>query len=553
MKKIIYISFLLTIAVYDSCAQNLVPNGSFEEYKKIPNGAVFIIDDYLEYWVKPTRGSPDYYHTLSTGSTSIPVQKVGYSYTDSSLQDAKEGSAFVGFAQRLSDSGTLIYAEYIQVPLTEFLKKNHRYRFSSYWNLLDISKYKGIEFGLVVSKDRDTSYRDENTFSNTLFENEIRDYFTLENSHEINYTDWTNLGHSIKSTGGEKWLTIGSFDYRKKYSEISRSDVNYAQGAGKVAYYFIDDVSLVEIPTLVGPDTVCAGEVIELYSSFYGENCAWYDDADRLSVLSTDTFLRLTANYSRWYYLETDGGSDSLYITVVPRPRPSVISDTFYCAGDSVQVVVLDSSLSSFAEISWSDGDTSFSKYMAETGVYSFKVDNGFCSVDGSFDVQESPLPQKASPAEYVFCQVEEEEVEILLRSDYAYSWVDDEIVSNPRIFYAGGVYPLVAYTDDGCISHDTIHIVDQCLPVVYVPNAFVINGVNQTFKPYLRYIENCQMSIYTRWGQKIYETSGLEPYWDGKINGVVQLEGVYLYTLFIASDNGNRSESGTFHLLKKQ
>lgn len=237
---------------------------------------------------------------------------------------------------------------------------------------------------------------------------------------------------------------------------------------------------------------------------------------------------------------------------MIPRPRPTLLLDTFYCAGDSVQVVVLDSSLSSLTEISWSDGDTSYSKFLNRTGVYSFKVDNGFCSVDGSFEVQESPLPQKASPAEYVFCQVEEEEVEIMLSSNYAYSWADDEIASNPRIFYDGGVYPFTAYSSDGCSLNDTIHVLDKCLPVIHVPNAFVINGVNQTFKPYLRYIENCQMSIYTRWGQKIYETSGLEPYWDGKLDGIVQQEGVYLYTLFIVSDHGNRSESGTFHLLKK-
>ncbi len=543
---------LLILQIIGLCyAQNLVPNGSFENFKKIPVTMVWNFSEYVHDWSRPTSGSPDYFSELSTGQTSVPVQKIEFSYTDSSIQNAQDGRAFVGVVNRLSDSGTLNFAEYIQVKLTRPLEKYHKYRFNSFFNLLDISKYKGIEFGFIISSNRDTSYSNIDTAINpTLYKNEIKDYYPLEASKEIDYTYWTSLNRVVKSNGDETWLTIGSFDYSKKYDQISRADIDYN---GKFAYYFIDDVSLVEIPTLVGPDTVCAGEELELYSSFYGQRCEWYADVERNVLLSTDTFLQIQATESKWYYLEADSGSDSLYITVIPRPRPTLLLDTFYCAGDSVQVVVLDSSLSSLTEISWSDGDTRFSKYIDEPGVYSFKVDNGFCSVDGSFDVRESPLPQKASQAEYVFCQVEEEEVVILLSSNYEYSWADDEIASNPRIFYDGGVYPLVAYSSDGCFLNDTIQIVDQCLPVVYVPNAFVINGVNQTFKPYLRYIENCQMSIYTRWGQKIYETSGLDPYWDGKIDGVVQQEGVYLYTLFIVSNHGNRSESGTFHLLKKK
>jgi hypothetical protein len=550
MKKVIYISFLLTIAVYDSCAQNLVPNGSFEEYKKIASGGVFIIDDYLEYWVKPTRGSPDYYHTLSTGSTSIPVQKVEYSYTDSSLQDAKDGSAFVGFAQRLSDSGTLIYAEYIQVELIEPLKKNHRYRFSSYWNLLDISKYKGIEFGLVVSKDRDTSYRDENTFSNTLYENEIRDYLHLENSREINYTDWTNLSYSIKSTGGEKWLTIGSFDYRKKYSEISRSDVNYAQGAGKFAYYFIDDVSLVEIPTLVGPDTVCTGEVIELYSSFYGENCAWYDDADRLSILATDTFFRVTADYSRWYYLETSGGRDSLYLNVLPVPQPTVYSDTFFCEGESLLLNIIDSSTNSSVTIDWSDRDSVFNKVITEKGGYSYTVSNGYCSVSNALTIEENDNPSKISPDQFTLCMLESEFVTIDLNQNYEYTWSDIGQKNTERSLYNEGVYSFISESEHGCKTVDSLEVVDFCDPIIHVPNAFVIGGVNNVFKPYLKYTDISVLDIYNRWGEKIYSSTGLSPSWDGTVNGEIQQQGIYMYTLSVSFISGTAFRKGTVSLL---
>jgi len=284
---------LLILQIIGLCyAQNLVPNGSFENFKKIPVTMVRNFSEYVHDWSRPTSGSPDYFSELSKGQTSVPVQKIEFSYTDSSIQNAYDGRAFVGFTHILSDSGNLHFAEYLQVKLDEPLKKYHKYRFNSFFNLLDISKYKGIQFGFILSKIRDTSYREVTLGTNTLFETEISDYYRLEASSEIGYIDWTSLNKVVKSTGDELWLTIGSFDYSRKYDQISRTDVDYYDGAGKFAYYFIDDVSLVEVPTLVGPDTVCAGEELELYSSFYGQRCEWYADVERSVVLSTDTFYR---------------------------------------------------------------------------------------------------------------------------------------------------------------------------------------------------------------------------------------------------------------------
>ena len=61
------------------------------------------------------------------------------------------------------------------------------------------------------------------------------------------------------------------------------------------------------------------------------------------------------------------------------------------------------------------------------------------------------------------------------------------------------------------------------CPQNFYIPNAFTPNndGKNDIFKPTVYgNIVQYNMSIYNRWGQKVFETTELENGWDGKIKG---------------------------------
>lgn len=551
MKKIAFISFITISMGQTSLAQNLVPNGSFEEYKKIPLDMISNLDDYVDDWLSPTTGSPDYFHELSNGLTSVPIQKLNISYTDSSLQQAKDGIAFVGFFNWFDEEGDLSIAEYLQVRLIDSLKENHVYKFDSYFNLLDISRFKGFEFAFILSKEQDTSYSDESTPKRTLFKQEIRNYTVLEQSRNINSTDWTSLNRQLKAKGGEVWLTIGCFDYEDTYKEVYRTDVEYYDSSIKFAYYFIDDVSLVEIPSLVGPDTVCVGEVVELYSSFYGASCAWYGDADKAVLLSSDTFLSVEANISQWYYLETDIGSDSLFITVIPKPLLIAMPDTFYCSGEILSINVADRVTQS-TSISWFDADSLFKKTFQLEGEYWFNVSNRFCSVLDTFRVVEKSNPETMASKEITICQMENHYDTIYLDSTLNYFWDDIGPQNFLRIFNENGIVKYQVTNKFGCYTDDSIRILDICMPVVYIPNAFVIGGYNNEFRPYLRYVLESELSIFNRWGEKIFTSADLNPVWDGTLHGEEQQEGVYLYLLTTKSSFGIKIYNGTFHLLKK-
>ena len=77
--------------------------------------------------------------------------------------------------------------------------------------------------------------------------------------------------------------------------------------------------------------------------------------------------------------------------------------------------------------------------------------------------------------------------------------------------------------------------------PIVMIPNAFAPKGINQVFRPKMRYVDNTkyQMLIFNKWGQQIFETSDLAIPWDGKQNGEYVPIGIYFYRLEYSSFSG--------------
>lgn len=71
-----------------------------------------------------------------------------------------------------------------------------------------------------------------------------------------------------------------------------------------------------------------------------------------------------------------------------------------------------------------------------------------------------------------------------------------------------------------GCLSTYCDEVVIQGVPAVYVPNAFVPdgNGINDEFIPVMTGMSNedYSLSIYNRWGQKIFYTEDVNEAWTG-------------------------------------
>ncbi|MCH2234381.1 MAG: gliding motility-associated C-terminal domain-containing protein [Crocinitomicaceae bacterium] len=92
--------------------------------------------------------------------------------------------------------------------------------------------------------------------------------------------------------------------------------------------------------------------------------------------------------------------------------------------------------------------------------------------------------------------------------------------------------------------------------PVVYIPNAFVVNGANPVFLPVVSLYEfsSYQLIIYDRWGGEIFMTTDPDEGWNGEGNTLMGdrlPQGVYVYFLSFNDRNGDVYEyRGTVTML---
>jgi gliding motility-associated-like protein len=118
------------------------------------------------------------------------------------------------------------------------------------------------------------------------------------------------------------------------------------------------------------------------------------------------------------------------------------------------------------------------------------------------------------------------------------------------------GLYWLQASTVQGCTASDSILISPNCY--VGIPNAFTPNGdgVNDYFFPsslFSRGVTTFHMAIYSRWGQLMYETDNInDKGWDGKFNGVMQPQSVFVYLIEATFTDGTSQQyKGNVSLLR--
>lgn len=325
--------FILFIYFTNSVkSQNLVPNSSFEIIDTcwFAGGSIYL----AKPWFQPVfyngtnslgASSSDLFNYCSIDPLSqVPFNGVGY-------QNAKSGVGYAGIVF-LYDSallGNLNYREYIEVKLNSKLKADGKYCLSFYVSLANYVKYATSRIGAYFSRDS-LIQRDPDFYK--LFKpfNLIPQ---VENSYGSIITDtanWVLIRGEFIAQGGEQFLTIGNFYDNPQTDYLTVLPIWPVE---KAAYYYIDDVSLIEVKqAMAGKDTsLCKGDSVCIGGNDSTVNCTWFPAAG----LSDSTIAQPKAAplKSTTYFVSiTDScgytSTDSVHITVLPCD--SVISDSSF-------------------------------------------------------------------------------------------------------------------------------------------------------------------------------------------------------------------------------
>ncbi|MGV3611430.1 MAG: gliding motility-associated C-terminal domain-containing protein [Fluviicola sp.] len=222
IKPICYITILLLLLVELALAQpNLVANGSFEILSECPVGADI---EKSVGWFSPSEGTPDLFNACADLSTnlSVPMNSFGF-------QQAHTGNGYAGFV--IYGQGT-DYREYLATKLTSTLEAGHIYEISFYINLPEQSPIASNNLGFGFLADS----AHFNTAGLLQILNADQSATTVMDS-----INWIKLSFIYKADGFENCLVIGNFK-----SDSETANIVF-ENNGSDQYYFIDDISIIEI------------------------------------------------------------------------------------------------------------------------------------------------------------------------------------------------------------------------------------------------------------------------------------------------------------------
>ena len=109
--------------------------------------------------------------------------------------------------------------------------------------------------------------------------------------------------------------------------------------------------------------------------------------------------------------------------------------------------------------------------------------------------------------------------------------------------------------TDPNALNYNPLATIDNgdCqypIPTVEAPNVFSPNGDNSNDLFFLNTTNatSIELVILNRWGNVVFESTGLNPAWNGKTgNGVLCDEGVYFYKYLVKGFNDQELEGHGF------
>ncbi|MBX2925806.1 MAG: PKD domain-containing protein [Chitinophagaceae bacterium] len=265
--------------------------------------------------------------------------------------------------------------------------------------------------------------------------------------------------------------------------------------------------------------------------------------------------------------------SDSTDITVAKPFRIQLASDTFVCAGRSVQLPVTGAFsyqwINNTAGLS-STNSNNPAALPANAITYTVVgYDNYHCFTDtASVDVAVVPLPQVTAPADMELPTGSEVLLPTSASNDAVrWRWTPIDFldcptcpapISTPR---SDIEYTVTVYNRFGCESSDNVAIKLVCAKgLVYIPNAFTPNNDRHNDIFYvkgkgIRAIKS--MRVFNRWGEVVFEAANInieDPAkgWDGTHKGREAESAAYMYYIELICDTGEIfSRKGTITLIR--
>ena len=306
------------------------------------------------------------------------------------------------------------------------------------------------------------------------------------------------------------------------------------------------DISGVPPVAVLGPDTTLCENLTLLLTALADSetSIAWQDGSSASSFLvsSAGTYFLSLSN-------RCGDSSDTVSVEYLEAPDAfSLGPDTTLCPGETLELV---SPATTFNPL-WQDGTNQSSYTVTQPGTYSLQLSNDCGAVDDNILISyDTRVPNLNLDPVVEWCMGDIITLDASQSFSAVYLWSTGDTSPSIDIFTPGS-YSVEVSTPCSVASQlvDIIEGSDCATPdvhnEVFIPNVFSPNGdnINDVFSPSFGsdlVVTGSVGTIYDRWGNLVYRSNAIPFTWDGLYAGEVLMPGVYVYTIVMMVDNGQR------------
>ncbi|WNJ17828.1 gliding motility-associated C-terminal domain-containing protein [Pontibacter sp. G13] len=443
-------------------AQNILPNGDFEQYSTLPN--MFGQYYYCNGWNNlNAAGTPDYLHMLGSGTGALPNPLPA-------TVSPYSGQAVMGLFTYHGTQYDL--REYISSPLSTPMIPGKTYKVSFYitnGSANHIAGYStnGIGALFTVGQIYQSTWAPLNLIPQLLYPNQIWN------------TGWQLVDFIYTADSAYTHITLGSFFNNATIGITYQVPSIYTQfDAG---YYFFDKVEVIPITMQVSNDTtICAGDSIMLMASG-GYAYSWVDSLNPNVQLFNDSIFAVAPTTTTTYHV--NGWYDTATVTVHILPEEIALgADTTICPQDTV---LLLASLEDGTYL-WSDQSTDSQLLVTQPGLYWVDVQFACGTAKDTIVIDHIAPPQISLGPDTAICPQDTLSLSVA-QSGWTYQWQDQ---SNTVQYPASqtGLYWVMA--TDQCGSQDT-----DSIWISHIPPPVVRLGIDTAICPHDTLLLNPQVS----------------------------------------------------------
>ena len=232
----------------------------------------------------------------------------------------------------------------------------------------------------------------------------------------------------------------------------------------------------------------------------------------------------------------------------------SVTANNITCAGGSDGNIDINISggITPYSYV-WSNGATSEDLFNIPVGSYTVTItDANNCTLQQVYTLLEPSPIEIAYQMQEVSCSDQVDGVIYATATGgtgaYSYAW-SNGTTDNPATNLAGGTYTLIVSDAVGCSKQIEITMQVNPQECIEIPNAFTPNGDGKNDLWQIKNIElypNCNMKIFNRWGNLLFESNGYPEFWNGRYNGNKLPSETYYYILNLGNNTNPKTGSIT-------